>query len=874
MEKIPPQNEQAEQAVLGGILIDSEAIWRVIDILKPDDFYSPKHEKIYSAILDLVQLKQPIDILTLSDRLKALGILEEVGGLDYLTYLINTVPSAFNIYNYAKIVVDKKIRRDLVSISNEIFNFAFDESLATEELLDVVEQRIFSVVEKSSPYEFKHIKNLLEAAYERIEALQKQEGVKKYRGIPTGFEELDNYLSGLQKSDFIILASRPSLGKTTLALDIARNAAVNFNIPVGIFSLEMSSDQIVDRFLAAEAGISLWRLRTGKLYTEGEINEMALLANAFDKLSQAPIYIDDTPTLNILQIRAMARRLDAEVGLGLLIIDYLQLIHSYKSYESRVQEITDISRSLKALARELQIPVLAISQLSRAPEQRASQVPRLSDLRESGCLTGDTLILDAESGRYIPIKEIAEKKLKIKVLTINNEGKIEIKKLVKAFYSGKKMTYLLKTKTGREIKASSNHPFYTPYGWKALEELKKGERIALPSKIFIENPKNVLKDEEIIFLAHMIGDGCYVKNQPLHYTNSDFSLILLMSQLANKLFNIKARIIKQKNWWHVYFPSPYHLTRSKHHPIVIWLRNLGLDFARSYEKKIPDKIFELPEDKIALFLRHLWSTDGNISVKKLKGRKDSLQIYYSTTSKILAQQVQSLLLRLGIQSYLKTTKKSNYRENYWVILYSKENFKKFLMKIGIEGNKKEEITGYLRLIEKIKPHHNNDLFDKDVWKMIIDPIRKEKKISWREFCKGINTSYCGSTLVKARISKERMLKIAKVLDDPRIESLVKNDIFWDEVVEIMPLKVEEVYDATIEENHNFLANDIFVHNSLEQDADVVLFIHRPDKGEMNNQAQIIIAKHRNGPRGIVNLYFDSECVSFKSLHTQEDLEVY
>jgi replicative DNA helicase len=488
------------------------------------------------------------------------------------------------------------------------------------------------------------------------------------------------------------------------------------------------------------------------------------------------------------------------------------------------------------------------------------------------------LILDAESGRYIPIKEIAEQKLKIKVLTINDEGKIEIKKLVKAFYSGKKMTYLLKTKTGREIKASSNHPFYTPYGWKALEELKKGERIALPSKIFIENPQNVLKDEEIIFLAHMIGDGCYVKNQPLHYTNSDFSLILLMAKLAKKLFNIKARMVKQENWWHVYFPSPYHLTKNKHHPTVIWLRNLGLDFSRSYEKKIPDKIFELSEDKIALFLRHLWSTDGNISVKKLRGRKDSLQIYYSTTSKILAQQVQSLLLRLGIQSYLKVTKKLNYRENYWVILYGRENLRKFLMKIGIEGDRKEKIVEYLRSIEKIKPHYNNDLFDKDVWKTIIDPIRKEKKISWREFCKGINTSYCGSTLLKARISKERMLKIAKVLDDPRLERLVQNDIFWDEVVEIVPLKVEDVYDATIEENHNFLANDIFVHNSLEQDSDVVLFIHRPKEGAAalpSNQVNIIIAKHRNGPIGSVDLYFDPETVSFYSFEEEtEEMEYH
>lgn len=389
MERLPPQSEQAEQAVLGGILIDSSSIWKVIDILKPDDFYYPKHSKIYSAVLDLVQHKQPVDILTLSDKLKSLGILDEVGGLDYLTYLINTVPSAFNIYTYAKIVVDKKIRRQLISASNEIFDQAFDESLATEELLDLVEQKIFSIVEKSSPYEFKHIKSLLEDAYERIELLQKQEKERMYRGIPTGFPDLDNLLSGLQKSDFIILASRPSLGKTTLALDIARHVGVVNKIPVGIFSLEMSSDQIVDRLLAAESGISLWRLRTGKLYTEGEINEMALLANAFDRLSESPIYIDDTPTLNVLQIRAMARRLDAEVGLGLLIIDYIQLIHSYRSYESRVQEMTDISRSLKALARELQIPVLAISQLSRAPEQRASQVPRLSDLRESGSLEQD-----------------------------------------------------------------------------------------------------------------------------------------------------------------------------------------------------------------------------------------------------------------------------------------------------------------------------------------------------------------------------------------------------------------------------------------------------------------------------------------------------
>jgi replicative DNA helicase len=878
-EKILPLTEnikEVEEALLGALILDEEVILKVIDILKPEDFLFPEHRAIYEAVCELFERRISIDFVTLTTRLREKNLLEKIGGQEKILYLIHKAPTLTNALSYARIIKTNKAKLDLLELSNKIKDIIQNPNYDAEKLIDEVEKNIFKIADRVYPYEFSPISSLIDENVKRIEDLQTG---KIIRGIPTGFEKLDEYLGGFQKSDLIILASRPSQGKTALALSIARNVAVREKIPVGIFSLEMSKDQIIDRLLASEAGVSLWKLRTGRLTSDGEVDELALVYEAAERLKKSPIFIDDTPSLTNLQIRTMSRKLKHEIGeLGILIIDYLQLVKGSKNYESRVQEVTEISKSLKELARELEVPVIAISQLSREPEKRISSIPKLSDLRESGCLTGDTLILDAESGRYIPIKEIAEKNLKIKVLTINNEGKIEIKKLVKAFYSGRKMTYLLKTKTGREIKASSNHPFYTPYGWKALEELKRGERIALPLKIFIENPKNVLKDEEIIFLAHMIGDGCYVKNQPLHYTNSDFSLILLMAKLANELFNIKARIVKQKNWWHVYFPSTYHLAKNKHHPIVIWLRNLGLDFSRSYEKKIPDKVFELHEDKIALFLRHLWSTDGNISVKKLKGRKDSLQIYYSTTSKILAQQVQSLLLRLEIQSYLKVTKKSNYRENYWVILYGKENLKKFLTKIGIEGGRKEKIAKYLRLIEKIKPHYNNDLFDKDVWRLIIDPIRKEKKMSWREFCKGINTSYCGSTLLKTRISKERMLKIAKVLDDQRLERLVQNDIFWDEVIEIVPLKVEDVYDATIEENHNFLANDIFVHNSLEQDADVVLFIHRPkDAGTTlpSNQVQIIIAKHRNGPIGVVDLFFDPETVSFYEIeNTFQEIEFY
>jgi len=275
-----------------------------------------------------------------------------------------------------------------------------------EELIDELGAKIFKVAEKIYPKEFSHISKFLEEAYRRIEELHTQE--RKLRGIPTGFPLLDEYLGGLQKSDLIILASRPSLGKTALALTIARNVAINENIPVAIFSLEMSKDQIIDRLIAGEAGVSLWRLRTGKLMYEGDINELALISEALDRLNQAPIYIDDTPNLTPLQIRTMTRKLKHQVGeIGLVIIDYLQLLKSHKSYDSRVQEITEISRSLKELARELNVPILAISQLSRAPEQRISQIPRLSDLRESGSIEQDADVVlfihrPKEAGQIAP----------------------------------------------------------------------------------------------------------------------------------------------------------------------------------------------------------------------------------------------------------------------------------------------------------------------------------------------------------------------------------------------------------------------------------------------------------------------------------------
>lgn len=380
--KLPPQNIEAEKSVLGSILIDKEAINKIVDIIKPDDFYHRQHQLIFDAMVKLYEKNEPIDVLTVNNKLEEMNELENAGGSAYLASLLNVVPTSAHIQNYAKIVQRKKILRDLIDASHKIIELGFDEKEELENILDSAEQKLFSVSQRSLTQEFSSIKENLAEAFERLEKLHKGDGA--IRGISTGFYDLDNMLAGLQKSDLIVLGARPSWGKTSFALDIARNAAKKNNIPVGIFSLEMSKDQIIDRLIAAEANVGLWKMRTGKLTMSGDLNDFTKISESLDSLSKVPIFIDDTPSPTVLQIRAMARRLQSKHGLGLLVIDYLQLIQPRPGIDNVVQQVTDIANSLKSLARELNIPVIAVSQLSRAVEMRTDQRPKLSDLRESG----------------------------------------------------------------------------------------------------------------------------------------------------------------------------------------------------------------------------------------------------------------------------------------------------------------------------------------------------------------------------------------------------------------------------------------------------------------------------------------------------------
>lgn len=382
LSNILPHNVEAEEALLGSIFINSEGLYKIIDVITSEDFYNPSNKEIYDAILTLFNEKSPIDLVTTTEILERRGVLENVGGATYLSRIVNSVPTASHIIQYANIVKEKKILRDLIVAAHEISGLGYQEDEKIDITLDTAEQLLFKVSQKTLKQGFIPLRNMLAETFERIDHLHKNKG--ELRGVSTGFDDLDFTLGGLQKSDLVILAARPSMGKTSFALNIALNAAIANSVPVAIFSLEMSKDQLVDRLISSTSRVDAWKLRTGNLAED----DFPKIGEAMDTLDKAPIFIDDSPNITVMEMRAKARRLKSENGLGLIIVDYLQLMGG-SGIENRVQEISEVTRSLKGLARELDVPVLALSQLSRGVEARPDKRPLLSDLRESGSIEQD-----------------------------------------------------------------------------------------------------------------------------------------------------------------------------------------------------------------------------------------------------------------------------------------------------------------------------------------------------------------------------------------------------------------------------------------------------------------------------------------------------
>ncbi len=861
--RIPPHSAEAEESVIGALLLDRDAIIVVAEFLMPSHFYDDRHKEIFECILELYEERVPIDVLTVAERLKKRKVLKKVGGATLLAELANKVPTAAHVEHYGRIVKDHAVKRSLMTAASRLIDFSLDEGLSAAELLDKAESEVFSLTQAHIKKAFAPVREALAESFDRLDELHKQaEGL---RGVPTGFKDLDDALAGMQKSNLLILASRPGVGKTSLALNIAQNVAVKFKRPVGFFSLEMSKEELVDRLLVAQADIDAWRLKTGKLSED----DFTKLSNAMGELAEAPLYIDDTPALSILEMRTKARRLQVEHGVDFIVVDYLQLARS-RQLENRVQEVSEISQGLKNLARELKIPVLALSQLSRAVEQRGGQKkPQLADLRESGCLFGDTLILRADTGERVKIRSLVGKE-NIEILALDNNFKLISTAISKVFPSGRKMTYKMTLKSGKVIEASGNHPFLMLDGWMRLEKLKIGDRIAAPRIMNLKpSREKALSGSRIILLAHLIGNGCYVKRQPLHYTNSDMELIKTVAKVAEKEFSVVPKIIKQENWYHVYLSAKEKLARGRRNPIVKWLdESLGIYGQRSREKYVPDIVFRQDNRRIALFLRHIWSTNGSIFLKKENKKGAKASIYYSTGSRRLAEDVSHFLLRLGIVSTIRSSSKKGYEDMWIVNVQGKSEQIKFFERIGIVGEKAKLVPGAIKTLKSIKENPNNDVIPKEIWKYI-EKVRVERGLTTRQFHEIMGWAYSGTQRHGNGVGRKRLAKIAKVLSEDRLMKLSNSDLYWDEIKNIKKIGIKTVFDATVPKYANFIANDIIVHNSIEQDADVVMFIWREDEEKLENIV-LDISKHRNGPLKQINLFFKGDRIKFYGRETKRE----
>jgi replicative DNA helicase len=689
----PPQDIAAEQSVLGGMMLSKDAIADVVEVVRANDFYRPAHELVFEAIITLYGRGEPADAVTVSDELTKQGLLGRIGGAAYLHELISSVPTAANAGYYAKIVQERAVLRRLVEAGTRIVQLGYAQDGGdVEEIVNSAQAEIYKVAENRTTEDFLPLSEIMEGAIDEIEAAgNRGDGLT---GIPTGFADLDRLTNGLHPGQMIVIAARPAVGKSTFGLDIARAAAIHAKLTTVVFSLEMSKNEITMRLLSAEARIPLQNMRKGTMREE----DWTRLARTMGEVSEAPLFIDDSPNMSLMEIRAKCRRLKQRHDLKLVMVDYLQLMTSGKRVENRQQEVSEFSRALKLLAKELEVPVIALSQLNRGPEQRTDKRPMVSDLRESGCLTADTRVLRADTGAEVTLGELyASGATDVPVWSLDDSLRYVRRHLTHVFPTGRKPVFKVRLRSGKVVRATANHPFLTYQGWRPIGELAVGHRVAVPRQV----------------------------------------------------------------------PAP-----------------------------------ELVETT--------WA-DEHVDIS---GAYDQ---------------------------------------------------RRFLGEIGVHGARGQIGAQVLQIVLATRPNPNVDTVPVEVWDQVRSTL-SDKMISHREFAAAMGTASCGSSLGKSAPSRHRLARVAELLEDADLEVMAVNDVLWDEVVAVDPDGEEEVFDATVLGTHNFVANGIAVHNSIEQDADMVILLHREDMYEKESpragEADFIVAKHRNGPTDTIVVAFQGHYSRF------------
>ncbi len=853
----PPHSIEAEQAVLGGLLLDTQAWDQVGDSISPEDFYRPDHRLIFDAVAELVAESKAIDVVTVSERLERLGKLAEVGGLAYLSTLVRDTPTAANARAYAQIVRERSLLRSLISAGNAIVSSVYsDEGLSARELVNQAEARVFEIAERGAGRTegAQSVRSMLPALIDKID--EWHANPDSMRGTPSGFTDFDKLTGGLRGGDLVIVAGRPGMGKTTLAINVGENVALDHKVrgTVLIFSMEMPTEQLMTRMLSSVGGVPLHDIRSGRISDQ----DWARISSATAQLQEARIYIDDQPALTPTDLRARARRVKREHGLHLVIVDYLQLMQVSGSKENRATEISEISRGLKALAKELDVPVIALSQLNRSVEQREGKKPVMSDLRE--CVTGDTLVCLTD-GRRVPIRELVD--TTPQVWAVDGGQRIVAAHADKVWCVGTRPVFRVQLASGRSIRATAEHRLLAGEGWKTVAELKTGERLALARKVPTPATPERWPEHALVLLGHLVGDGSYLKHQPLRYTTASGENSEAVRQAAEAFGSVVTRHPGRGAWHQLVISG----NGNRWHPAGVgaWLKELGIFGQRSHEKQLPPQVFRLADDQISLLLRHLWATDGCIAPRKA-GQRGGARIYFSTCSRKLAHDVAALLLRLGIIGRIRGTHSAASRPVYTVDV-SGEGQRRFLELVGGFGPRAAPAAV---LVERFEAHAGNTNVD-TLPATVFGEVRalmRERGVTTRAMAALRGTSYGGTSHFRFAPSRETLASYAELLESTELAAWAQSDLFWDRVVSITADGEEEVFDLTVPGPACWLADGIVTHNSgaIEQDADMILFIYREEYYDKNSprkgEADVELAKHRNGETGHFVLTFQGKYTRF------------
>lgn len=861
--KVPPHSQEAEQAVLGALMIDHRAWDRISDRLVDKDFYRHDHQLIFQAMTDLAHRSQPFDVVTVSEILKMRQQLEMAGGEGYLFELAQNTPTAANVTAYADIVRERAVLRQLISVGTDLVEKAYQVTgQESKDLLDVAEQQVFQIAEQhareNGPVD---IGTLLARTTDRIDELYRNGSA--LTGLSSGFTELDRMTAGLQKGDLIIIAGRPSMGKTSFAMNIAENVAIKSNQAVLIFSMEMPAESLTMRMLSSLSRVDLGKVMTGKLSDQ----DWPRISNAVQLLAETRLYIDDTAGLTPSDVRSRARRIAREHnGLGLIVVDYLQLMRVPGNKENRTNEISEISRSLKILAKELKVPVIALSQLNRGLEQRSDRRPVMSDLRE--CVPGHTRVMLAD-GRRIPIQELTGQTPY--VLTVDDKGKITSALSDKVWCVGKKPIFTVHLASGRTIEGTGKHRLLGEDNWKMISELNIGDRLAIVHRLPEPDKIDEWSDLRLALLGQMMGDGSYLSHQPMRYTTCSEENSELVAKAAAEEFGAVVKRHAGRGRWHQLVISG---NGNRWHPRGMnqWFRELGIYNQRSYQKNIPEIVFRFSNAKVAILLRHLWATDGCIYVSKNR----SNVIHYSTNSRTLAHDVAVLLLRFGIVARIKTVHKKQYKPNHMVVISGAASQRIFLREIGAFGPRCVQAIALEQALQGVVANTNVDTLPQKLFERV-RLLMCEQNISQRRMANMRGTAYGGTAHFAFAPSRETLNEYAELLNDDILRKHCNSDLFWDRVVKIEPAGEMEVYDLTVPGTACWLADGIVSHNSgaIEQDADLIAFIYRDEVYDENTKdkgvAEIIIRKQRNGPIGDFRVTFLGELTKFENYASMEQL---